>query len=67
MKCKDYAVIVAAIFMVIALLHASRLIMGWEVTFAGWVCPQWLSWVGVLVAGFLSYQGFVQGGVIGKR
>jgi len=67
MKCKDYAVMAAAIFLVVGLMHLSRLIMDWNVILGGWMIPQWVSIVGAIVALWLSYQGFVQGGVIGKK
>jgi hypothetical protein len=51
---KPFSTIAAAVFALIALLHLLRLAYGWEVTFAGWVVPLWLSVVGLIVAGGLA-------------
>lgn len=48
---------VAGIFAVIGILHALRLWFGWEGIIGGWMVPQWLSLVTVVVAFFLAYQG----------
>lgn len=34
--------------------------MGWEAVIAGWQVPVWVSWVGVVVAGYLGYKGVRQ-------
>lgn len=46
----------AAIFTVVALLHAARLLMNWAVTIEGYVVPYWFSILGVIVAGYLAYE-----------
>jgi hypothetical protein len=53
-----YSAITAFIFLVIAMAHLSRLIVGWEVTIASWVVPQWVSIPGLIVTGLLSLWGF---------
>lgn len=58
MDKNTYSLTVAAIFAVIAVVHALRLYFGWEGVIGGWMVPTWLSWLAVLVAGFLAYQGF---------
>ena len=54
---KTFATIAAAIFAVVALLHLLRLVMGWSVMIDAWTVPMWVSWVGLVVAGGLSYYG----------
>lgn len=54
----SYMLTVAGIFAVIGVLHALRLWFGWEGIIGGWPVPQWLSWVAVVVAFFLAYQGW---------
>jgi hypothetical protein len=51
---KPFSTLAAVIFAIVALLHLLRLIYGWEVTFAGWVVPLWLSVIGLIVAGGLA-------------
>jgi hypothetical protein len=46
--------VTAAIFALIAILHALRLFYQWPAMIAGWTVPLWLSVVAVLVAGILS-------------
>ncbi|MGH9531681.1 MAG: hypothetical protein ACRD2Q_04765 [Terriglobales bacterium] len=47
-----------AAFLLIAMLHVLRLIFAWEAVLDGRVMPMWMSWVAVLVAGYLAVQGF---------
>lgn len=46
--------IVAAIFLVVALLHLMRLINGWPVIVGDWLVPLSVSWGGVVVPASLS-------------
>lgn len=55
---RAYGAITAVIFFAIAMAHLSRLIVGWEVTIANWVVPQWVSVAGLIIAGLLSLWGF---------
>lgn len=52
---KTFATIAAVIFALVALLHLLRLVMGWSVVIDSWTVPMWVSWVGLVVAGSLSY------------
>jgi hypothetical protein len=54
---KTFATIAAVIFALVALLHLLRLVMGWSIVIDSWTVPMWLSWVGLVVAGGLSYYG----------
>jgi hypothetical protein len=51
---KPFSTFAAIVFALVALLHLLRLVYGWEVTFAGWVVPLWLSVIGLIVAGGLA-------------
>ena len=44
-----------SVFLLVALLHALHLLFGWPALIGGRV-----SWVGVVVAGFLAYSAFHQ-------
>ena len=57
MNQKTFSLTAGVIFSLVALLHGLRLVFGWEAIIAGWVVPPWLSGLGLLVAGFLSYEG----------
>ncbi|MBI3274065.1 MAG: hypothetical protein HYZ69_02880 [Candidatus Colwellbacteria bacterium] len=58
MNKKTYMTMVAGIFTVIGVVHALRLWFGWEVVIGGWMVPAWVSWVAIIVAFFLAWQGF---------
>ena len=58
MQEKTFLQAVSAIFSIIAVLHASRIALGWYAEIGGWSVPLWFSWVGVVFAGYLAYTGF---------
>ena len=57
MDQKTFTILAGVIFAVVALLHVLRILMSWPAAIGGWAVPMWLSWVGVVVAGGLSYFG----------
>jgi hypothetical protein len=59
MSQKTYFLVCGAVFSVVATAHIMRLIMGWEITIAGWNVPRWVSIPGLIIPGFLSAWGFV--------
>lgn len=46
------------IFALVALLHLSRLVFGWQLVVGPWIIPYWLNGIGVVIAIFLSYASF---------
>lgn len=58
MTQRTFSLATAVLFPVIALLHAVRLLRGWQVTIEGAVVPLWVSWIGLVIAAYLAYQGF---------
>lgn len=61
MDQKTFSVLTGAIFALVALLHALRIFMGWPILIGAWNAPMWLSWIGLVVAGGLSYFGLTLG------
>lgn len=59
MSHKTYFLVCGATFFVVATAHLTRLIMGWEITIAGWDAPQRVSIPGLIIPGVLSAWGFV--------
>jgi uncharacterized membrane protein len=59
MTQRTFSLVTAGIFSLVALLHAVRLLRGWQVTIEGAVMPVWISWIGLAIAGYLAYQGFL--------
>jgi uncharacterized membrane protein len=58
MTQRTFSLVTAVLFLLIALLHAVRLLRGWQVTVEGTVVPIWISWIGLVIAAYLAYQGF---------
>jgi hypothetical protein len=54
---KTFVTIATVIFALVAVLHLLRLVIGWSVIIDTWTAPMWVSWVGLVVAGGLSYYG----------
>ena len=57
MNHKTFSLVAGVVFSVVALMHVVRVALGWQVVFAGWTVPMWVSWLGAVVTGFLAYQG----------
>ena len=58
MTQRTFFLIAAAVFSLIALGHAIRLLFGWHVMVENVVVPVWVSWIGLAIAGYLAYEGF---------
>ncbi len=46
------------IFSLVAVLHALRLLLGWDAVIGSWEVPRWLSWLALILAGYLAYSAF---------
>ena len=55
-----YMTVTGTLFLVVAIVHLLRIILGWPVEVGGLSIPFWTSWLAVLAAGALSYFGFRQ-------
>lgn len=51
---KIFTKIAAVLFAVMALLHAARLLFGWQVIFAGINVPLWVNAIGVVLASVIA-------------
>ena len=59
MTQRTFSLVTAVLFSLIALLHAVRLLRGWQVMVEGAAIPIWISWIGLAIAAYLAYQGFL--------
>ena len=59
MTQRSFCLITSILFLLMALLHAIRLLQGWQVTIGGAVVPLWVSGIGLAISGFLAYEGFL--------
>lgn len=57
MTNNTYCKTTGTVFAVIAVLHALRLLYGWEAMIGGWSVPMWLSVAAVVFAGWLAWSG----------
>jgi hypothetical protein len=55
---RTYNIATATLFLIIALLHLLRVILGWPARIDGLDIPLWASWPAILVSGGLAYCGF---------
>ena len=53
-----YTLLAGAIFLLVAVAHALRLVFKWVVIVAGWQVPMWVSAVALVIAACLAYEGF---------
>lgn len=58
MTARIFCLIATAVFLLVALGHAIRILFRWPVTIGNIVVPVWISWIGLIIAGYLAYQGF---------
>ena len=58
MNQKTFVVTAGVVFSLVAVLHALRLLLGWDAVIGGWHVPMWLSWLALAVAGYLAYTAF---------
>ena len=59
MTQRSFSLTTSILFLLIAVLHAVRLMQGWQVTMGGAVIPLWVSGIGLAISGFLAYEGLV--------
>ena len=57
MNQRSFSLLAGIIFTIIALLHVLRIIYGWDPVVEGWTVPKWISWVALIVSGYLGYEG----------
>jgi hypothetical protein len=58
MDSRQYAVVAAVVFTIVAVVQALRLFYGWHVIVGSAEIPMAVSWVAVFVAGLLAIAGF---------
>jgi membrane protein CcdC involved in cytochrome C biogenesis len=57
-KQKNLFVVVGIIMGIVGLAHLFRIIFGINIDIGEWAVPFWLSWVGTVVALYISYASF---------
>lgn len=59
--------VVGTVFALVALLHLSRILFGWEFVIGSWSVPYWLNGLGTAATAFLSYLSFHLGSGSAKK
>jgi hypothetical protein len=54
---KSFCPTAGIIFIAITLLHLLRIVNGWKVAIGPWAAPDWISWVALVIAGYLGFEG----------
>ncbi|MDO8589968.1 MAG: hypothetical protein Q7R69_01720 [bacterium] len=57
MNQKTFNLLVGLVFLVVAVMHLWRIINGMSVTFGSSDIPMWVSYAGIVIAGYLAYYG----------
>lgn len=58
MTPKTFCLITGVLFLLGALGHLARLLLGIHVTIGTTVVPVWVSWLVVIGCGYLAFEGF---------
>lgn len=58
MSHKTFFGVSGTIFGAVAILHLLRILFGWEAQIGSFVVPTWVSWLSLLVAGYLAITAF---------
>ena len=58
MNPKTFSLTAGVVFALVALGHILRVIFASEWTMQGRAVPMWASWVAIVIAGYLAYEGF---------
>lgn len=53
-----YGMVAGVIFLLVSIMHLARLILGWDIAIGEFQPPIWASVIGMIVAGYLSFEGF---------
>jgi hypothetical protein len=57
---KPFTTTAIAVFLLIALMHILRLVLGWEVTVNTVIIPMWVSVLGLVIAAGLAWLLWVE-------
>jgi hypothetical protein len=57
MSTKKFALVAGILFLIMTIGHLLRVLLGFEVTFAGRPAPTWVSIVAVPIFSYLAYSG----------
>ncbi len=56
---KTFLGVSGTVFGIVAILHLARIFYGWPAQIGSFVVPAWISWLSLLVAGYLAVTAFI--------
>lgn len=57
MSQKAFYSIAGTVFLIVGIVHLLRVVNGWPVTINNLAVPMWASWLAVVIAALLAYNG----------
>jgi hypothetical protein len=57
MNQKAFSLTAGVVFLLIALGHVLRIVLGWSFMVQDFSVPMWASWIAVVIIGYLAYEG----------
>jgi hypothetical protein len=57
MNQKAFSLTAGVVFLLIALGHVLRIVLGWSFMVQDFSVPMWASWIAVVIMGYLAYEG----------
>ena len=58
MSKQTYYYAVAGVFLLLTVMHLIRIFNAWDAVIAGVEIPMWMSWIAVVLAGYLAVRGY---------
>ena len=58
MSQRTFSLIGGVVFGLIALGHVLRIVLGWSFMVQDLAVPMWVSWIAIVVTGYLGYEGW---------
>ena len=58
MDKKTYYTFTTLLFLIIAIVHALRVLNGWNAVIGGWPVPMGISYIAVLLGAYLAWTGY---------
>lgn len=58
MSSNQFILTAAVLFLAVFALHAMRLLFSWEAVIGRWPVPFWMSWIALVITGYMIYTGF---------
>ncbi|PIR04058.1 MAG: hypothetical protein COV59_02645 [Candidatus Magasanikbacteria bacterium CG11_big_fil_rev_8_21_14_0_20_39_34] len=55
---RKFHMVAGVVFALVALLHLSRIIFGWNFVIGSWNAPYWLNGLGTILTAFLAFTSF---------